>query len=270
MRWMWPCSNVVVIRGSVYTQVPRHWSIGSSYLLLVKERDFGYVSDRLSEMVVALDSRQLRRLQWDFLHLFFATEEMQRTQRKPPNSSTNPHSQKSHAKPHIHSKPNLTLSLIPSQITLPNAWYAMIKVLLNYITIHYFQVKAKNPVWDCATCYAVFHLKCISQWYKSSSTASANEWRCPGCQSITTLIPNVYRCFCKKAENPALQKFVTPHSCGSLCGKDRGCAHGNHFCFKTKFNWYFSSLQSLMPSWTRWSLPSSKTTFQMLLWKTDL
>ncbi|RKO89941.1 hypothetical protein BDK51DRAFT_13552, partial [Blyttiomyces helicus] len=78
-------------------------------------------------------------------------------------------------------------------------------------------------------------LKCVSKWGRASasdappapttSTAAQPGWRCPGCQNVSTNIPNAYTCFCGKAQNPPVNHFLVPHSCGETCLKERGCPH---------------------------------------------
>lgn len=92
-------------------------------------------------------------------------------------------------------------------------------------------VRAQNAVWSCSNCYHVFHLRCIKQWARSPNAIVAgsekNGWRCPACQNLTFKFPNQYRCFCGKIRDPEFNRMETPHSCGSVCQKDRGegCKH---------------------------------------------
>ena len=72
------------------------------------------------------------------------------------------------------------------------------------------QVKRQQHVWSCATCFHVFHIRCIQQWAGSSVATSADEgtsvstvvyhgvlqlsavkWRCPGCQTVVERVPKV-------------------------------------------------------------------------------
>ncbi|KAL5036409.1 hypothetical protein BDV3_005100 [Batrachochytrium dendrobatidis] len=97
----------------------------------------------------------------------------------------------------------------------------------------YDTVKTRDSIWNCSVCYAVFHLKCISQWARKSSqeyngnepTRSMESWRCPGCQTMNDCVPIDYKCFCTKIINPAVNAYSCPHSCGQTCGKDRNCTH---------------------------------------------
>ncbi|KAK6509089.1 FKBP12-associated protein [Arthrobotrys musiformis] len=110
--------------------------------------------------------------------------------------------------------------------------------------ICYSSVTRKSKVWDCSTCYAVFHLHCIKKWAKQAldvPSASNDEivpqrtWRCPGCQSTSTEAPERYTCWCGKTDSPEVARFVPPHSCGQTCNKPReppaagktsACPHG--------------------------------------------
>ena len=90
------------------------------------------------------------------------------------------------------------------------------------------RVRQTQPTWDCLACYQVFHLACIKKWAKNAM-APTGGWRCPGCQGVQDQYPQEYRCFCKKQRNPewARNEGLVPHSCGELCGRERGpgCPH---------------------------------------------
>ncbi|KAJ3308952.1 Transcriptional repressor NF-X1 [Boothiomyces sp. JEL0838] len=97
----------------------------------------------------------------------------------------------------------------------------------------YENIRSRDKVWSCETCFAVFHIKCINQWAEASvnqiakndPSNSAGAWRCPGCQNISQEVPRNYDCFCGKTRNPQFNRYTCPHTCGSTCAKDRGCAH---------------------------------------------
>ncbi|CAM0140389.1 unnamed protein product [Umbelopsis sp. WA50703] len=91
-------------------------------------------------------------------------------------------------------------------------------------------VRPGQQTWSCDCCWAVFHLGCVQTWAsKSLNEATSNlpvkNWRCPGCQYTRTVIPKEYVCFCGKQLNPDYNKYITPHSCGQLCGSKRDCPH---------------------------------------------
>ena len=107
--------------------------------------------------------------------------------------------------------------------------------------ICYGGVTRKSQVWDCGRCYAVFHLKCIQKWAKQGLDAPLppnalesgddrrKTWRCPGCQNLDSELPSIYECWCGKTQNPEVQRYIAPHSCGQPCGKERtlprACPH---------------------------------------------
>ncbi|KAI5810242.1 hypothetical protein DFH27DRAFT_476464 [Peziza echinospora] len=106
--------------------------------------------------------------------------------------------------------------------------------------ICYGGVTRKSQIWDCGRCYAVFHLKCIHKWAKQGLDAplppgvpqngeEKRTWRCPGCQNTSEELPNKYECWCGKSENPDVQRYIAPHSCGQTCDKQRvtprACPH---------------------------------------------
>lgn len=51
-------------------------------------------------------------------------------------------------------------------------------------------------------------------------------WRCPCCQTMSTVIPSVYKCFCGRLNNPGQSRrkgdLTVPHSCGETCGRRLG------------------------------------------------
>ncbi|KAJ7529325.1 hypothetical protein O6H91_15G044900 [Diphasiastrum complanatum] len=85
--------------------------------------------------------------------------------------------------------------------------------------------------WSCASCYAMFHLSCSRKWAQAplsidlavsaSRSACEGNWRCPGCQSVQSVSARElrYQCFCGKLEEPSVDYYLTPHSCGEPCQK---------------------------------------------------
>ncbi|XP_077480371.1 transcriptional repressor NF-X1 [Stigmatopora argus] len=94
-------------------------------------------------------------------------------------------------------------------------------------------IRVMAPVWNCQSCYHVFHLNCIKKWARSPASQaddSADGWRCPACQNVSLKHPAAYTCFCGKVTNPEWQRREIPHSCGDMCGKKRGGADCVHPC----------------------------------------
>ena len=93
-------------------------------------------------------------------------------------------------------------------------------------------IRVSQSVWNCSTCWALFHLKCTHEWIKRNTPTSKLpgskwEWRCPGCQYvyIESELP-VYKCFCGRIDNPISSRQYTAHSCGEPCSRKRpGCDH---------------------------------------------
>jgi hypothetical protein len=97
-------------------------------------------------------------------------------------------------------------------------------------------VALKDGIWACDTCYRIFHVKCAKEWrdrsVKPSASGTSNSasnrepWRCPGCQATQHIVPTD-KCFCGKMRSPDFDPYITPHSCGNICGKRRGhgCPH---------------------------------------------
>ncbi|KAG6549717.1 hypothetical protein Mapa_008697 [Marchantia paleacea] len=111
--------------------------------------------------------------------------------------------------------------------------------------ICYDMVGRSSPMWSCGSCYAIFHLNCIKRWARAPtstdlSVSSANHslegnWRCPGCQAVELITARDlrYNCFCGQVDNPSVDHYLTPHSCGGPCKKplDRSkTKRCNHYC----------------------------------------
>ncbi|KAH7677878.1 NF-X1-type zinc finger protein NFXL1 protein [Dioscorea alata] len=96
------------------------------------------------------------------------------------------------------------------------------------------RVRPDHPIWSCSSgCHAVFHLACIQSWasqppYRPS--AASSDWPCPKCRLSypKTLIPRSYYCFCGKVENPPVNPWALPHSCGELCERALRPECGHH------------------------------------------
>lgn len=69
--------------------------------------------------------------------------------------------------------------------------------------------------------------------YRSERMNSV-EWPCPTCREILYSRPGKYKCFCGKVIRPEVNRHLTPHSCGQLCGRKRpniDCPHNcNSIC----------------------------------------
>ncbi|XP_034023140.1 transcriptional repressor NF-X1 [Thalassophryne amazonica] len=94
-------------------------------------------------------------------------------------------------------------------------------------------IRLMAPVWNCQSCFHVFHLNCIKKWARSPASQaddSAEGWRCPACQNVAFKHPTSYTCFCGKVTNPEWRRSEIPHSCGDMCGKKRSSMDCNHPC----------------------------------------
>ncbi|KAJ3204405.1 hypothetical protein HK099_001167, partial [Clydaea vesicula] len=79
-------------------------------------------------------------------------------------------------------------------------------------------VSDNSKIWNCPTCFGVFHLSCVSQW----ALETKNEdgiYRCPGCSCPMKKQTEKYFCFCGNVENPPPNRFLIPHSCENICKK---------------------------------------------------
>lgn len=127
--------------------------------------------------------------------------------------------------------------------------------LICFSTVSRFQ-----PIYHCKNCFAIFHLRCSSEWASRSVIDTSNKaqilrdrdgiacseeaargcWRCPGCQHRhigQESVPTTYKCWCGKVEHPkrghrkqegeGRPKASIPHGCGMSCGKSiaEGCTH---------------------------------------------
>ncbi|XP_023697570.2 NF-X1-type zinc finger protein NFXL1 isoform X1 [Paramormyrops kingsleyae] len=101
-------------------------------------------------------------------------------------------------------------------------------------------VKRNQAVWSCWGCYCLFHLPCIQKWAKDSiflvSSVTDEDfgkkehpWPCPKCrreyQHQET--PHRYHCYCGKVQDPQLDPWLLPHSCGQVCDREfrPACGH---------------------------------------------
>lgn len=56
------------------------------------------------------------------------------------------------------------------------------------------------------------------------------EWPCPTCREVCHQKPEKYKCFCGKVVRPEINRLLTPHSCGQLCGRKRPSTDCPHSC----------------------------------------
>ncbi|XP_029444066.1 NF-X1-type zinc finger protein NFXL1 [Rhinatrema bivittatum] len=102
-------------------------------------------------------------------------------------------------------------------------------------------VKRNQAVWSCSGCFCIFHIPCIQKWAKDSifliSSPLTDDdfgkkdypWPCPKCRHEykRSETPNRYYCYCGKVEDPPLDPWLVPHSCGQVCEKafQPSCGH---------------------------------------------
>ncbi|KAJ2615327.1 FKBP12-associated protein [Coemansia sp. RSA 1365] len=91
------------------------------------------------------------------------------------------------------------------------------------------KVRPRHATWQCDNCWAVFHIWCVKKWARSSVNEPNARWRCPGCQHTRAATPSHYLCFCGAERDPEPARGCTPHSCGKICGRNRG-PHCPHTC----------------------------------------
>ncbi|KAJ2796435.1 FKBP12-associated protein, partial [Coemansia furcata] len=92
------------------------------------------------------------------------------------------------------------------------------------------KVRARNAVWQCDHCWAIFHLGCVRRWAQACVTdGTSARWRCPGCQHERAAEPTHYVCFCGAQCNPEPVRGAVPHACTRICGRKRG-PHCPHAC----------------------------------------
>ncbi|KAG8134922.1 hypothetical protein E2320_007990, partial [Naja naja] len=71
-------------------------------------------------------------------------------------------------------------------------------------------IKRNQAVWSCSGCFCIFHMPCLQKFeYKRSE------------------IPTRYYCYCGKTEDPPLDPWLVPHSCGQVCERHfkPSCGH---------------------------------------------
>eukprot|EP01130_Rhizamoeba_saxonica_P015266 TRINITY_DN6810_c0_g1_i7.p1 TRINITY_DN6810_c0_g1~~TRINITY_DN6810_c0_g1_i7.p1 ORF type:complete len:690 (-),score=77.20 TRINITY_DN6810_c0_g1_i7:32-2101(-) len=93
-------------------------------------------------------------------------------------------------------------------------------------------IEPSQGIWQCPTCYYHdFHLSCINTWITEGTHEKLlslenfpnqkRRWRCPYCNSkyLVEERPTIYTCYCGKTENPPVDAWLEPHTCGEICGK---------------------------------------------------
>ncbi|XP_050803456.1 NF-X1-type zinc finger protein NFXL1 isoform X3 [Gopherus flavomarginatus] len=95
-------------------------------------------------------------------------------------------------------------------------------------------VKRNQAVWSCSGCFCIFHMPCIQKWAKDSlfliSSPLTDDdfgkkdypWPCPKCrfEYKRSETPTRYYCYCGKVEDPELDPWLVPHSCGQVCERE--------------------------------------------------
>jgi transcriptional repressor NF-X1 len=61
----------------------------------------------------------------------------------------------------------------------------------------------------------------VKKWFKENQTSEVGILVCPQCRNETKGMPNKYTCFCGNTKDPDYSDYLTPHSCGNVCGKKR-------------------------------------------------
>lgn len=85
----------------------------------------------------------------------------------------------------------------------------------------YGSVNRRAKIWSCRCCWAVYHLNCIQKWGKQGLQQETRgpvgayepqkSWRCPACNNPSTLLPDLYTCWCEKETQPESTKYLPPH-----------------------------------------------------------
>uniref|UniRef100_A0A8C5DGY7 NF-X1-type zinc finger protein NFXL1-like n=1 Tax=Gouania willdenowi TaxID=441366 RepID=A0A8C5DGY7_GOUWI len=95
-------------------------------------------------------------------------------------------------------------------------------------------VRRTQPVWSCSGCFSIFHLPCIQKWSKDSvfllqsitdegfKDTQQHPWNCPKCRAEYPpgSAPIRYECYCGKVQDPVVDPWLVPHSCGSVCQRE--------------------------------------------------
>eukprot|EP01138_Halocafeteria_seosinensis_P003070 gb/GECG01003138.1/.p1 GENE.gb/GECG01003138.1/~~gb/GECG01003138.1/.p1 ORF type:complete len:860 (+),score=20.55 gb/GECG01003138.1/:1-2580(+) len=99
------------------------------------------------------------------------------------------------------------------------------------------EIERSEAIFQCATCFANFHLPCVQSWVKSSLRPESslladildlpNVWYCPSCraQYDEKEYPKYYKCYCGKQVDPPDDPWLDPHTCGEKCDKQLKCGH---------------------------------------------
>lgn len=99
-------------------------------------------------------------------------------------------------------------------------------------------ITARSEIWNCDSCFRVYHLQCTSAWADKSlkkikTTSNTPEpetdeakqgWPCPSCMTIVQKVPTEYKCWCRKTGDPKYIGLI-PHSCAQTCAQTLKCGH---------------------------------------------
>eukprot|EP00066_Takifugu_rubripes_P029143 XP_011618409.1 PREDICTED: NF-X1-type zinc finger protein NFXL1 [Takifugu rubripes] len=82
-------------------------------------------------------------------------------------------------------------------------------------------VRRTQAVWSCSSCFSLFHLPCIQKWARDSAflVSSVTDPKCRA-EYPPQATPNRYMCYCGKLQDPPLDPWLVPHSCGAVCQKE--------------------------------------------------
>lgn len=75
-------------------------------------------------------------------------------------------------------------------------------------------------MWACASCYHVYHSRCIRTW--SSKNSEVLIWKCPTCKAPSNKSP-VASCWCRQSKDT---NQLVANSCGDTCNQETTCKRG--------------------------------------------
>ena len=102
------------------------------------------------------------------------------------------------------------------------------------------KVRNIDPIWHCTMgCHAIYHLICIQAWANEACKSMIERarsrlsqesfpnvqleitWHCPKCRITYSQVevPRESLCYCGKVIDPPVDPWLTPHSCGKICGR---------------------------------------------------
>lgn len=95
------------------------------------------------------------------------------------------------------------------------------KFLPEECMICFTKIGTSNKIWNCKSCRIVTHLKCVKEWtgqLKVKLNIEGKYFNCFHCNERYENQEPTHTCYCGKTNNPVINSYLEPNSCGNVCG----------------------------------------------------